>query len=150
MYDIYRYIFIGGLILFVLMLALTVFLFFYLKIKDVIGDVTGANKRKALDKKKGTKQSNVPQKNQSKKEEKTAESQLTSRMSVQDRYDMMEGVEETTALNQKPASKPAAPQKAAPPPQRKAAPVSLKKVVINDPDFVIETDITYVHSNEII
>ena len=48
-YEIYRYIFYGGLILSGLMLAVTVVLFFVLRIPNVIGDLTGANARKAIE-----------------------------------------------------------------------------------------------------
>lgn len=48
-YEIYRYIFIGAAILCGIMAALSVFLFFYLKIPRVIGDLTGATARKAIE-----------------------------------------------------------------------------------------------------
>ena len=48
-YEIYRYVFLGGAILAGIMLAVTVLVFFKLKIADVIGYFTGANKRKAVE-----------------------------------------------------------------------------------------------------
>ncbi|MBE6640908.1 MAG: hypothetical protein E7619_04905 [Ruminococcaceae bacterium] len=48
-YEIYRYIFIGAAILSAIMFAVTVFVFFFLKIPTVIGDLTGANARKAIE-----------------------------------------------------------------------------------------------------
>lgn len=48
-YEIYRYIFYGGAILAGVMLAITVILFFAYKIPTVIGDLTGANARKAIE-----------------------------------------------------------------------------------------------------
>lgn len=48
-YEIYRYIFYGGAILAAIMLAVTVLLFFVYKIPTVIGDLTGANARKAIE-----------------------------------------------------------------------------------------------------
>ena len=48
-YEIYRYIFYGGAILATVMLAITVILFFVYKIPTVIGDLTGANARKAIE-----------------------------------------------------------------------------------------------------
>ena len=48
-YEIYRYIFYGGAILAAVMLAITVILFFVYKIPTVIGDLTGANARKAIE-----------------------------------------------------------------------------------------------------
>ena len=48
-YEVYRYIFYGGAILAGIMLAVSVLLFFMLKIPHVIGDLTGANARKAIE-----------------------------------------------------------------------------------------------------
>ena len=48
-YEIYRYIFYGCAILAAVMLAVTVLLFFVYKIPTVIGDLTGANARKAIE-----------------------------------------------------------------------------------------------------
>jgi hypothetical protein len=48
-YEIYRYVFLGGAILAGIMLVVTVLVFFKLKIADVIGYFTGANKRKAVE-----------------------------------------------------------------------------------------------------
>ena len=48
-YEIYHWIFIGAMIMAGLMLALTVFLFFYFQIPRVIGDLTGSNARKAIE-----------------------------------------------------------------------------------------------------
>ena len=47
-YETYRLIFIGGAIFAGLMLALSIALFFVLKIPKVIGDLTGATARKAI------------------------------------------------------------------------------------------------------
>lgn len=48
-YEMYRYLFIGGAALSVLMLAVSVVLFFVLNIPHVIGDLTGSNARKAIE-----------------------------------------------------------------------------------------------------
>ena len=48
-YEVYRIIFIVALILSLLMLLLAVILFVVLKIPTVIGDLTGANARKAIE-----------------------------------------------------------------------------------------------------
>lgn len=48
-YEIYRYVFYGGAILAGVMLVATVILFFVYKIPTVIGDLTGANARKAIE-----------------------------------------------------------------------------------------------------
>ena len=47
-YDIYRYIFIGAAIMCGVMLAVSIILFFVLKIPKVIGDLSGATARKAI------------------------------------------------------------------------------------------------------
>lgn len=47
-YEIYRYIFIGGAVLSGIMLAVSVLVFFLLKIPNVIGDLSGANARRAI------------------------------------------------------------------------------------------------------
>lgn len=48
-YDIYRYIFFGGAGLAVLSLIIAIILFFVLKIPSVIGDLTGSTARKAIE-----------------------------------------------------------------------------------------------------
>lgn len=48
-YDIYRYIFYGGAILSIVMLFVSVFLFFFFKIPTVIGDLNGSNARRAIE-----------------------------------------------------------------------------------------------------
>lgn len=48
-YEIYRYIFLGGAILAGIMFVVSVLVFFFLKIPTVIGDLTGANARKAIE-----------------------------------------------------------------------------------------------------
>lgn len=160
MYDTYRYIFIGGLILSLVFLAATVFIFFFLNIKDAIGDITGSNKRRAMERAKEGKPQKAP-----KAASKTVAiggeaSQMTSRMSIQDRYDAMEDSQHTTTLNldkknrAKKAVKTAQP---APAPESKPT-LTVKKqsqnfykpIPIRDADFVLEADITFVHSSEVI
>lgn len=48
-YEIYRYIFLGGAILAGIMLIVSILVFIFLKIPTVIGDLTGANARKAIE-----------------------------------------------------------------------------------------------------
>ncbi len=48
-YEVYTYIFLGGAILAAIMFVISVILFFVLKIPTVIGDLTGANARKAIE-----------------------------------------------------------------------------------------------------
>ncbi len=47
-YEIYRYIFIGGAVLSGIFLSVSILLFFLYKIPNVIGDLSGANERKAV------------------------------------------------------------------------------------------------------
>lgn len=183
-YDLYRYIFIGGLVLSIVMLIVTVLLYFLLNIKSAIGDITGSNKRKAIENILSDNASDKPKKVQvkydhekaSKSARLEAETMNTTKISAQDRFDnldasetailskpssdttvlsreaetsvlnvggsettvlnaggnettVLSSVNETTALKDSEKSEPA-------------------KVV--DPDFTIEIDITYVHSNEVI
>ncbi len=48
-YEIYRYIFLGGAILAGIMFVVSVLVFIFLRIPTVIGDLTGANARKAIE-----------------------------------------------------------------------------------------------------
>lgn len=48
-YDIYRYIFYGGAVLAIIMFVVSAILFVYLRIPNVIGDLSGANARKAIE-----------------------------------------------------------------------------------------------------
>lgn len=48
-YEIYRYVFIGGAALSVIMLIVSVTLFFGFNIPNVIGDLTGSNARKGIE-----------------------------------------------------------------------------------------------------
>ncbi len=48
-YEIYRYIFIGGAILAGIMFVVSALVFIFLRIPTVIGDLTGANARKAIE-----------------------------------------------------------------------------------------------------
>lgn len=49
MYEVYRYIFIGAAILAAILFIISVILFFVLKIPSVIGDLSGATARKAIE-----------------------------------------------------------------------------------------------------
>lgn len=48
-YDVYRYIFYGGAALAVICLIIAVVLFFVLRIPHVVGDLSGATERKAVE-----------------------------------------------------------------------------------------------------
>lgn len=156
-YDIYRYIFIGGLVLSIVMLAATVLLFFRLNIKAAIGDITGSNKRKAIENihhktvtthgnKKAVK---FDYESQTTSAKLAAESVETARISPQDRYDSL-GASETTALNTETVSETTVLSGVAD--ETDAAPpiVQYEQAIGSDPEFCVEVDITYVHSNEVI
>lgn len=155
-YEVYRYIFIGALVLSIVMLATTVLLFFLLNIRAAIGDITGSSKRKAIEnihnkaaasteKKKAGK---FDYESQTTSAKLAADSAETSKISPQDRYDSL-GASETTTLNAAPASETTVPSTAAV--QTEEPPIAeYEPAVVEDPDFWIEVDITYVHSNEVI
>ena len=107
MYEIYRYVFIGGLVLSIVMLIATILIFFLLNINKAIGDVTGSNKRKGVQnihQKSKASEAEAKKKQQKKydPEKQTPSARLasesveTSKISPQDRYDTLEG--ETTDL----------------------------------------------------
>ncbi|MBE6808054.1 MAG: hypothetical protein E7524_01150 [Ruminococcaceae bacterium] len=186
-YDIYNYIFIGSLVLAIVMLAVTVLLYFVLNIKGAIGDVTGKTKRKAIEDihntsaaastrlKKTTKKTYNPE-DLSESARLAAESVETSKISVQDRFDHFEAgqttaldteeasattvlsnenagttilnntASETTVLSDNGSTDTTVLDNSI------ASETTVLGVASNeaDPDFVIEIDITYVHSNEVI
>lgn len=164
MYDTYRYIFIGGLILSLVFLATTVFIFFFLNIKDAIGDITGSNKRKAMERAKEGKPQKAPKSATKTVATGGEASQMTSRMSIQDRYDAMEDSQHTTTLNldkknrvkksaktaQSAPVQAAAPESMATLTVKKQSQNFYKPIPIKDADFVLEADITFVHSSEVI
>lgn len=157
-YELYRYIFIGGLVLSIVMLIATVLIFFLLNIKAAIGDITGSSKRKAIENihnKNITTDSNKKvatkfnYENQTTSARLAAESVETAKISPQDRYDSLEA-SETTTLNTPTTSETtvlSAEPENTPPPQ----PILVYEEASNpSADFSIEVDITYVHSNEVV
>ena len=157
MYEVYRYIFVGGLVLCIVMLIVTVLLFFLLKIKAAMGDITGANKRKAIEnihnKSASTSAEKKPTKfdyeNQTTSAKLKAESVETTKISPQDRYDNMEA-SETTVLNAIDGSDTTV---------LSADDLSQTTVLSgsrqqeepkHNEQFKVLIDITYVHSNEVI
>lgn len=148
-YDMYRYIFIGGLALSAVMLIATVILFFLLNVKAAVGDITGSSKRKAIE--------NIRNKNVSSNFDKKTEGKLnkknktvyenqneefaeTAKISLQDRYDNL--VPETSLLNEEGAVLNY---------EEKSYPLLKSDVMKNiNSNFYIETDITFVHSNEVV
>lgn len=148
-YDMYRYIFIGGLALSAVMLITTVILFFLLNIKAAVGDITGSSKRKAIE---NIRNKNVSPNSDQKTEGKTNKKNKTvyenqeeefgetAKISLQDRYDNL--VPETSLLNEEEDVSNY---------EEKSQPV-LKSDAMKDSNsnFYIETDITFVHSNEVV
>lgn len=188
-YEVYQYIFIGGLVLSIIMLAVTVLIFFLFRIKDVIGFLTGSNKRKAIEnrsfKKDKTEQKKAPSKidydQQTPSGKVAIETAATTKMSLEERYDHMEGGA-TTALDDHTGAETSvlSAQEAetsvlsgasetsvlggqntetsviAPPApvgettvMEQSGPAPALNVQPAASDFVIEVDITYVHSNEV-
>ncbi|MBR2406461.1 MAG: hypothetical protein IKB04_05410 [Clostridia bacterium] len=151
MQEIYNYIFIGGLVLAIVMLIATVLIFFLLNIRGVIGDITGTNKRRAVEnihnkssiagnnKKHATK---VDYSNKTTSARLDYETKETTKISAQDRYDSMEA-SETTTLNAT-ASETTVLSAAEAMAAVQAAPA------VADGTFQVECDITYTHSSEII
>ena len=187
-YDLYRYIFIGGLVLSIVMLIVTVLLYFLLNIKSAIGDITGSNKRKAIENILSDNATEKPKKVQvkydhekaSKSARLEAETMNTTKINAQDRFDNLEagetamlsepssdttvlsreaetsvlntGSSDTTVLNQG-GSETTVLSSAN---ETTVLSSANETTVLNtservaDPDFTIEIDITYVHSNEVI
>ncbi len=154
-YDIYRYISIGALVLAIVMLLATVAIFFLLNIKNVIGDLTGSNARKGIenirnqststsgrsDKKNGTDKSNVGTAHAV-----TNDSAQTSKIKLEDRYDNLEA-SETTTLSSAYTMQAQENESSAYVTQ---ATYQNRTLVPINPNFIVETDITYVHSEEVI
>lgn len=152
-YEIYRYIFIGGLILSIVMLVATVLIFFLMNIKTAIADITGSGKRKAIenirnknvetDSRKRT-SNKYDYERQSTSARLASESAETSKISPQDRYDVMEA-SETTVLDNQPMQEVTVLNET----ENELRPV-LEYENTDNSDFSIEIDITYVHSNEVV
>ena len=153
MYDTYRIIFIGGLVLSLVFFVLSVFIFFFLRIKDAMDELSGRQKRRALKALNEGKPIKA-KKPADKKPTPTSQTgdQMTSRMSIQDHYNAMEGGEDTSLL-QKPQPTPPPvqqPRQPAPSGVRQQSKNYYVPVVSNDPDFIVEADIGFVHSSEVI
>ncbi len=157
LYSLYRGIFIGGLVLSIVMLAVAVLIFFLLDIRRVWAEYNGSARRKAIEKIQKHSTGDYTDKVAAPavpayENGTTGNPSETAKIKPQDRYDsfeagetttLNEGGTETTVLNAAPETvQPAAPTTQATP-VYSAQPVQYA-------DFVIETDITYVHSNEII
>ena len=153
-YEIYRYIFIGGLVLSVLMLILSVVLFFTMNVRKLIGEYNGTTKRKAIEKIRKRSSGEVavtggvtPKAKSSKpaavKVQDDVDTNATDKIKPQDRYDNFEASETSTLSeynNHHTADNTPAPA---------AVSYARNSYAVRD-DFVIETDITIVHSSEVI
>ena len=147
-YELYRYIFIGGLVLSVLMLVLAVILFFTMDIKKLIGEYNGSTRRKAIEKIRKKSSGEIAITGQTvtknkpvvheKKPKKAVDTNETSKIRPQDRYDSFEAPETTTLSDY--SQQAEVPQ----------AVNSYQPVYVQRDDFIIETDITFVHSSEVI
>lgn len=155
-YEFYNGAFIVTLVLSVIMLIVTVLLFFLLNIRAAIGDITGLGKRKAVEnlqnKGKTTKSDNriaYKENSTGKAESITQGSVKTTKISPQDRYDTLES-SETSLLVEQPDFETTVLTAG-----ETGAGASVEAVVQNEQrtgyaDFYVEYDITYVHSNEVI
>lgn len=162
MYNIWRAVFIGSLVLAIVFLAATVLLFFMLKIKTAFDDITGTSKRRAIEdiQNKSASSESVSRvdtknyANKSTSQKLVIESAETSKIRPQDRFDNL--APETTQLDQpssettvlSPADLIEEKEVAFTPSQ--AQPVAMASYNGNDPDFIVEVDITYVHASEYI
>lgn len=164
-YEIYRYIFIGGAVLAGIMLVVSIMLFFLLKIPTVIGDLTGATARKAIE--------NIRSQNESSGEKTYRTSQvnwergkLTDKISPSGRLvpkhssfehgamatqkigtqqlNYQSTAEETTLLSN------AAPETAVPDCEHQGFETTVLGGQQFRNGFLIEYEITYIHTNELI
>lgn len=168
-YEIYRYIFVGSAVLAVIMLAVSVLLFFVLKIPVVIGDLTGVNARKgiesirALNEKTGDKtyRSSLVNMERGKLTDKISQSGRIIKNPSHSLHGAMEtekigtevlgtaeGADQTTVLTEELFSKAEETTLLSEVPM--AGETTLLDANIPDAPFVIEYELTYIHTNEII
>ncbi len=158
-YEFYNNAFIVALVLSVIMFIITVLLFFILNIRVAIGDITGLSKRKAIEnlqnKGKTSKTDNRPiyRENSAAKaaENLAQESMKTSKISPQDRYDNLEAPE-TSLLEAPPVPETSVLSSEAENVGSIAESNSngIAANFVSVTGFSIETEITFVHSNEVI
>lgn len=154
-YEIYRYVFLGSAVLTCIMLIVSILIFVLLKIPVVIGDLSGANARKAINKIRSqnensgdkTYKSSLINKERGKLTDKISASGKIVKNTTGNTYGAMAtdkldtqeliGGSETAVLNSNNTA-------------------TLETVVLSDniinnfTTFEIEYDITYIHTNEII
>ncbi len=157
-YEIYRYIFIGGLVLSGVFLLATIAIFFLLNIKNVIGDLTGSNAKRGIENirnqgVKTSKNKKAENKHNEQRQSITTSTVETSKISPQDRFDSLEA-SETAILK---ATEPEISETSVLSPellnaqeQPNEAEHTISAGIPVNPNFIIETDITFVHSSEVI
>lgn len=162
LYTVYRAVFIGGLVLAIVFFAVTILLFFVLKIKDAFGDITGKSKRKAIESIKNKSASTEDKAkarinardyhNKSTSQRLAIESAQTSKIRPQDLFDNL--APETTQLDQSSTEtsvlspSDVVEDEVAAPAVSQTQPIVLEEYNGSDPDFSVEVDITYVHASE--
>lgn len=104
-YDGYRVVFYVGLVLAIVFFAVTIILFFALKIREVIGDITGRTARNAIKEIRGSSEStgissNVSTHKKDKKNKKQKSSKVPAKPIVQSTAPAMTSGEETSLLGE--------------------------------------------------
>ena len=161
-YEIYHWIFIGAMIMAGLMLALTVFLFFYFQIPRVIGDLTGSNARKAIEdiRQQNTKTGvKVHKTSQVNRERGKVTAKMTAAGKVVEQHSggvsaMKTGKISTQKLSQE-AAQPAAETTVLNPPRDETMLLTPQSWGAPAPapapsGFMIEYELTFIHSDELI
>lgn len=152
-YEIFRIIFFFGLALSILMLIVSVVMFFKMNIRRVLNEYNGNSKRKAIEKirKKSsgeaTTSTDLKVKKEAsvvKKENKVSDStsSVTSKIKAQDRFDGFSAPEETSLSQEQKVESDAE--------KHNMTSINSLPVYQQRADFVVLTDITYVHSSEVI
>ena len=168
-YEIYRYIFLGGAILAGVMLVVSVFVFFSLNIPMVIGDLTGANARKAIENIRNqnessgvkTYKSSAVNNKRGRVTDKISPSgkieraqslatqgaMPTAKISTQELVEEYKPADETTILSVEPSACETTVLSMVTEEQHN---VSESSTQIDASEFVVEFEITYIHTDEII
>ncbi len=152
-YEIFRIIFFSGLALSILMLIVSVVMFFKMNIRRVLNEYNGNSKRKAIEKirKKSSGEATTSTDLKVKKEapvakkEKTASnntSSVTSKIKAQDRFDGFSAPETTSLSEERKAESDTE--------KHNMTSINSLPVYQQRADFVVLADITYVHSSEVI
>ena len=168
-YEMYRYVFLGGVVLAVIMLLVSVFVFFFLNIPMVIGDLTGANARKAIENIRNqnensgvkTYKSSVVNHKRGRLTDKISPSgkieraqslatqgaMPTAKISTQELVEEHKPAAETTVLS---TELPACETTVLSMINKEQNNVTESNMTIDDGEFVVEFEITYIHTDEII